>query len=175
MDTTWNTIPDTPDSLVTTSRVAAGTVMSKPLATIDHAASLRDAAEQLAAGGIGALVVLRGAGLVGVLSERDVVAHVAVGADLDHLMVGEVMQGEVVTTTSDATVWDAAVAMVRADVRHLPVLLGDQVAGMLSVRDVLASLTGTGPKVRETHDHSPCPVPGPRVDRGSTRSKETKR
>lgn len=90
---------------------------------------------------------------MGVLSERDVVEQAAVGADLDHLTVGEVMQGDVVTTTSDTPVWDAAAAMVRADVRHLPVLVGGRAVGMLSVRDVLASLTGTGPKVRG--DHSP--------------------
>lgn len=162
MDTT------TPDTLDTRSSVSAGRLMSRPLATIDHSASLREAAEQLAADCIGALVVLRGAALVGVLSERDVVAHLAVGADLDHLTVGDVMQGEVVTLTSDATLWDAAVAMVRADVRHLPVLVGGRAVGMLSVRDVLASLTGTGPKVRGTHDHSPCPGPGSRADRGTT-------
>ena len=150
MDTTLHN----PDILETTPYVSAGTLMSRPLATIDHTASLRSAAEQLAADCIGALVVLHGPALVGVLSERDVVEQAAVGADLDHLTVGEVMQGDVVTTTSDTPVWDAAAAMVRADVRHLPVLVGGRRAvGMLSVRDVLASLTGTGPKVRG--DHSP--------------------
>jgi CBS domain-containing protein len=133
------------DTAVTTPQVTAGTLMSRPLATIDHAATVREAAEQLAADCIGALVVLHGTALVGVLSERDIVAHVAVGADLDHLTVGEVMQADVVTTTSDVSVRDAAVTMVRADVRHLPVMVGDRVEGMLSVRDVLASLTGSAP------------------------------
>ena len=102
---------------------------------------------ELAAGGIGALVVLHGTTLVGVLSERDVVAHVAVGADVDHLTVGEVMQGDVVTTTGDTDVIDAARSMVVADVRHLPVQVDGRVEGMLSARDCLAALSrgGTGP------------------------------
>ena len=65
---------------------------------------------------------------------------------VDHLTVGEVMQSDVVTTTSDASVLDAAEAMVRADVRHLPVKIGDRVEGMLSARDVLAALTEPAPR-----------------------------
>ena len=131
----------------TTTRATVGSLMSRPLATIDHTVSLRQAAVELAAGGIGALVVLHGTTLVGVLSERDVVAHVAVGADVDHLTVGEVMQGDVVTTTGDTDVIDAARSMVVADVRHLPVQVDGRVEGMLSARDCLAALSrgGTGP------------------------------
>ena len=116
------------------------TIMSWPVAIVDHEASLQQAAESLADDGIGALVVLREGALVGVLSERDVVAHVAAGADLTHLTAGEVMSGEVVTTSADATVLEAARAMVEADVRHLPVLDGDLIAGVVSVRDVLPVL-----------------------------------
>lgn len=120
--------------------VTASLLMSRPVAVIDHTVSLRQAVEQLAGDGIGALVVLHGTALVGVVSERDVVMHLALGADLDHLEVGEVMQGEVVTVTGDARVHEAARVMVSADVRHLPVLVDDRVAGMLSVRDVVAAL-----------------------------------
>lgn len=126
----------------TTSRSAAASLMSRPLATIDHTRTLRQAAEELAADGIGALVVMHGTALVGVLSERDVVAHVALGADMDHLSVGEVMQGDVVTIPAHASVLEAAQAMVRAEVRHLPVRSEDQVVGMLSARDCLAALSG---------------------------------
>ena len=125
---------------VSTRRDSVGLLMSRPLATIDHATTLRRAAEELSGGNIGALVVLHGEALVGVLSERDVVAHVALGADLDHLSVGEVMQGDVVTTTADASAWDAACTMVHADVRHLPVLVGDRAEGMVSIRDLVAAL-----------------------------------
>ena len=90
-----------------TGAIAVAVLMGRPVATIDHAASLREAAERLAADGVGALVVLHGTALVGVVAERDVVAHVALGADLDHLTVGDVMQGDVVTTTGDTSAWEA--------------------------------------------------------------------
>lgn len=129
----------------TGAAVTAAVLMGRPVATIDHAASLREAAERLAADGVGALVVLHGSALVGVVAERDVVAHVAVGADLDHLTVGDVMQGDVITTTGDASAWEAARVMTTADVRHLPVLVDGRVVGVLSIRDVVAALCGPSP------------------------------
>lgn len=125
------------------AEVTASVLMSRPIATIDHNASVRQAVEELARDDIGALVVLHGTSMVGVLSERDVVMHVALGVDLDHLEVGEVMQGDVVTVTGDETIVEAARVMVGAGVRHLPVLVDGGVAGMVSARDVLAALVSS--------------------------------
>ena len=115
-------------------------VMSWPVATIDHEASLQEAAEALAADNIGLLLVLREGGLAGVLSERDVVSHVASGTDISHLTVGEVMAGDLVTAPTTASVVEAARTMAEADVRHLPVLDGDLIAGVVSIRDLVAVL-----------------------------------
>jgi CBS domain-containing protein len=116
------------------------TIMSWPVATIDHEATLQEVAEALAADVIGAVLVLREGALVGVVSERDVVAHVAAGTSPSHLSAGEVMAGEVVTTKVDATIIEAARTMAEADVRHLPVLQDGLLAGVVSVRDVLPVL-----------------------------------
>jgi len=116
------------------------TIMSWPVATIDHEATLADAAESLAADDIGALLVMRNHQLAGIVSERDVVQHVAAGTDLTHLQVGEVMSGELVTTSPDATIVSAARLMTDADVRHLPVLQEGLIAGLLSMRDVVLVL-----------------------------------
>ena len=115
-------------------------VMSWPVATIDCEATLEEAAEALAGDNIGVLLVLRDGGLAGLVSERDVVAHVAAGSDLTHLLVGEAMAGELVTTPPDAPISAAARAMVNADVRHLPVLDGKLIAGVVSIRDLVAVL-----------------------------------
>jgi CBS domain-containing protein len=114
--------------------------MSWPVATIDHEATLLAAAESLGADNIGALVVLRNGALVGILSERDVVTHLAAGTHLEHLLVGEAMAGDVVTVRPDTTIAAAARTMVEADVRHLPVLDGRLIAGLVSVRDVVEVL-----------------------------------
>jgi CBS domain-containing protein len=116
------------------------TIMSWPVATIDHEATLEEAAEALAADDIGALLVLRDGDPAGIVSERDVVAHLATGSDLTHLHVGEVMAGDLVTIQAEASVLSAARAMVDADVRHLPVLQGRLIAGMVSIRDVVPVL-----------------------------------
>jgi CBS domain-containing protein len=115
-------------------------IMSWPVATIDHEATLEAAAEALAADNVGVLLVLRDRGVAGLISERDLVLHVAAGSDLTHLHVGEVMAGELVTAPPDATISAAARLMVDADVRHVPVLDGLLIAGMLSIRDVLPVL-----------------------------------
>jgi CBS domain-containing protein len=115
-------------------------IMSWPVATIDHEATLAEAAESLAADDIGALLVLREHRLAGIISERDVVQHAAAGTDLTHLQVGEVMTGELVTTAPDATIVSAARLMSEADVRHLPVLEDGLIAGLVSMRDLVSVL-----------------------------------
>lgn len=116
------------------------TIMSWPVATIDHVATLEEAAEALAADSIGALVVLSEGHLAGIISERDVVMHVAAGTDLSHLLTGETMASDVVTVQADDTILVAARTMVEADVRHLPVLRDQLIAGMVSMRDVVSVL-----------------------------------
>ena len=123
---------------------AVRTVMSWPVATIPAEANVQEAAEALAADDIGVLLVLQDGGLAGLISERDVVAVVGAGVDLSHLTVADAMAGDVVTTTAESTVLEAARTMVAADVRHLPVLHEDLIAGLVSVRDVLAALV-SGP------------------------------
>jgi CBS domain-containing protein len=117
------------------------TIMSWPVATIDHNATLQEAAEALAGDNIGVLLVTRdGDGMVGIISERDVVTHLAAGTHLNRLSVGEAMAGDVVTVRPDATIVAAARTMAEADVRHLPVLDGRLIAGLLSTRDLIGVL-----------------------------------
>jgi CBS domain-containing protein len=125
---------------MTTPYAQVRSVMSWPAAVVDHQASLQEAAEALAAEEVGLLLVLRDGELAGVVSERDVVAHVGAGSDLTHLTVGEVMAVDLVVTPPTATLLEAARTMADADVRHLPVMDGDLIAGVLSLRDVLGPL-----------------------------------
>lgn len=115
-------------------------IMRAPLATVDKGDSLRHAAAELAGGELGALLVSGehgGADIAGIVSERDVVAAVAAGAELDDVQVRDLMTTETITVTADDTVRAAAEAMLEAGVRHIPVLHHGHPVGMLSIRDLL--------------------------------------
>ena len=111
-----------------------------PVATVEGTANLTEAAEELAADDVGALLVLEHGVLSGVISERDVVRHVAEHADPDHLEVRDVMSVDLVTAASSDTIISAARRLLTSGVRHLPVVDAGMIAGIVSARDVLGVL-----------------------------------
>lgn len=122
------------------SEVPASDLMSWPVVTVDHSCTLQEAIEVLGAEEVGAVVVTRHGHPAGVLSERDVVAHLAQAADPAHVTAGEAMTDEVVTAPETITVRDAARLLATADVRHLPLTRDGAIVGMLSCRDVVDAL-----------------------------------
>jgi CBS domain-containing protein len=129
------------------------TVMVWPVATIDSGATLSEVAEALAADEIGALFVLENGGLAGIVSERDVVTHLAAGADPAHLTAGDVMSSELVTVGPDESVLVAARRMQDSQVRHLPVLDHSEIAGILSIRDLFMVLLDAADEPEVVHVH----------------------
>ena len=119
---------------------AIARVMVWPVATVPGEASLLEVAEALAADGVGALGVVEGGHLVGVVSERDVVHHLAQGANPDHVTAADVMATDLVVARPDDPILDAARRMVDAQVRHLPVVEDDKIAGFVSMRDLFEVL-----------------------------------
>jgi len=88
---------------------------------------------------IGALLVMEGAQVVGIFSERDYARKVALlGRDSRDTPVREVMSDKVVYVTLDQTVEDCMAVMTQRHIRHLPVLAADgAVAGFLSIGDLV--------------------------------------
>jgi CBS domain-containing protein len=88
---------------------------------------------------IGALVVLDAAQkLVGIVSERDVVKAVhAHGAAALGMTAGQLMTHKPVTATPDSTVDEAMEIMDQGYFRHLPVMRGDTLVGIVSIRDLV--------------------------------------
>ncbi|MFZ2013500.1 MAG: CBS domain-containing protein [Nocardioides sp.] len=119
-------------------------VMVWPVAVVEAEATLTEVAEALAADEIGALCVTENGVLAGIVSERDVVAHVAAGGDPENLTAADVMSTDLVTLTPDDTVLDAAKRMKDSQIRHLPVLLDDDIAGIVSMRDLFDALVDAG-------------------------------
>ena len=89
--------------------------------------------------GIGALVVSDdGEVLSGIISERDIVRGlVAHGHELLDMQVAELMTRAVKTCTPEANIKDVMAEMTRSRVRHLPVLAGGKLCGIISIGDVV--------------------------------------
>jgi CBS domain-containing protein len=99
---------------------------------------IREAACYMAERRVGATSVLEGTRLVGVLSERDIMSRVvARGLDPDATPVAEVMTRELVVAHAGDSHEDGLRKMRQAGCRHLPVVDGDRLVGMVSQRDLL--------------------------------------
>ncbi|MDX6358907.1 MAG: hypothetical protein QOH37_1961 [Nocardioidaceae bacterium] len=112
------------------------TVMMWPVATVETLASLTQVAEALAADEIGALCVVENDALAGIVSERDIVTHLATGADPAHLTAGDVMSNDLITVGPEDTVLFVSRMMRDAQIRHLPVVDNGLIAGIVSIRDL---------------------------------------
>ena len=98
------------------------------------------AARVLAKRRIGALPVTTLSGkLTGIISERDITRGFAQhGAMLVDLIVGDLMTREVVTCAPDDRASDVATTMESHRIRHVPVIDGDQLTGIISIRDLVS-------------------------------------
>lgn len=88
---------------------------------------------------VGACLVLDGAELAGIFTERDLLRLVAGGAEVASLTVAAAMTAGVTIAPADADLPWAAETMRRLGVRHLPVGEHGQVVGMVSLRDLFAA------------------------------------
>jgi CBS domain-containing protein len=88
---------------------------------------------------IGGVVVLNGDRLAGIFTERDVLRRVvAQGLNPAEITVAEVMTTPVITVPPDLSLEDCAALMTRRGVRHLPVQVGAELTGVVTIQDLLA-------------------------------------
>ena len=124
-------------------------VMTTRLVQAAPGEQVREAVRRMSEAGVGSVAVCEGSRLVGILTERDVLRLVAEGEDLDRVPVGDAMTTPVLTASPDADILAVASLMGERRVRHLPVVEGENLLGMIGIRDVLGALAEA---LWRTHD-----------------------
>ncbi|MEO7261202.1 MAG: CBS domain-containing protein [Jatrophihabitantaceae bacterium] len=108
--------------------------------TITSDASVSELVASLAEHKIGALIVVKGTRTVGIVSERDVVRRLhRVGAQVLELSVSDLMTAPVISCGPKDKVDDIAAEMTDRRIRHMPVLAKDELAGIVTIGDVVAA------------------------------------
>ena len=106
--------------------------------SISKEAMVFDAIQLMADKNIGALLVIEAGKLVGILTERDYTRKIALkGKSSKQTPVKEILSGEVIHVSPDHTVEDCMRLMTDHRVRHLPVLEGEKVGGIISIGDLV--------------------------------------
>ena len=117
--------------------VGDNVVWVPPTATLSRAAQLMMSSE------IGSVAIEVDGALEGILTERDILRAVAEDADLDQDRVSSWMTSYPESFTPEMSVEEAAEWMVVTGFRHLPIVDGDELLGVISIKDVLWAMTET--------------------------------
>ena len=119
--------------------------MTTVVLTVGPGHTLREAAHLMADRSVGAAVVMdpESPG-PGILTERDVLDAIGGGQDPDQEQVGDHLTSQIVFAAPEWSMEEAAVAMVKGGFRHLVVTEGGEIAGLLSMRDIVRCWTEDG-------------------------------
>lgn len=120
--------------------------MSQDLLTVSAGDRLGEAAKRMVARGVGAILVMEGDRLEGILTERDLMRAVAIGYS-DDAGVGDWMTRQPETVEASDATDHAASLMIHGGFRHLPVVDQGRVAGIISIRDLMrVALADSSPR-----------------------------
>ena len=116
-----------------------GDLISGRVYSVAPSATVAEAAATMVKGRVGSAVVVDGPWLLGIFTERDALRVAAAGTDPTTAAVKDWMTKEPMTVDPDTDTDDAAAIMATEGFRHLPVVDGDSVVGVVSLRDVLSA------------------------------------
>ena len=106
--------------------------------TVAPDATVFEAIKMMADKNVGALLVTKDSRLVGIISERDYTRKVALrGKSSKETPVREILSGRVIYVTQEHTIEECLRLMTEHHIRHLPVLEGEKIAGLISIGDLV--------------------------------------
>ncbi len=117
-------------------------IMTNAAVTDQSDDTLVEAARKMWKQQTGSLLVVDGEELVGIVTERDILKAVANGISLNETRISEVMSKDLMTVGPGTSLREAAKVMADKWIRHLPVLDGGKLVGVLSQRDLAGVLAG---------------------------------
>jgi CBS domain-containing protein len=116
-----------------------GEIMTTTVCTVAPETPVAEVAMRMVKGRFGSVVVTKSEMLIGILTERDVLRAAAAGTDLTTSPVSRWMTTDPETVDPDLDSEEAAQIMLSRGFRHLPVVNGNTIMGIVSLRDVLAT------------------------------------
>jgi len=127
----------------------------KHVITVPRSATVLDAARKMHQHHVGAVLVMDESRIVGIFTERDLLNRVvAVEKDPAATPVSEVMTDRVAVCTAATTLEECRAAMTRNKMRHLPVMDGDRLVGIITSGDILArELQDQEETIRYLHEY----------------------
>jgi len=109
---------------------------------VDRDVSVKTAAEMMRDNGIGSIFIASGEGIIGILTDTDLVRRVvAAGADPLTTTVEKIMSAPITSIEGNLTLLDANDLMAKQHIRHLGITKDGEMVGMISVRDLVVFLT----------------------------------
>jgi CBS domain-containing protein len=129
--------------------MAVADVMAFRVVKVSPEDPVRVAIARMLEENVGSVAVCDGERLAGIFTERDVLRLTSEGPDFDEVRVGDVMTTQLVTLSPNDDILDAARLMGERKIRHLPVLEGENLLGMVGIREVVRVLVE---RLWRTHD-----------------------
>ncbi len=129
--------------------MAVADVMAFRVVKVSPDDTVRMAIARMLEENVGSVAVCEGERLVGIFTERDVLRLAGEGPDFSEIRVGDVMTRQLVTLSPDDDILGAARLMGERKIRHLPVLEGENLLGVVGIREVVRALVE---RLWHTHD-----------------------
>ena len=137
-------------AIVTMAAMPIADVMSLRVVSVRPEETVQVAIARMLEENVGSVAVCEDERLVGIFTERDVLRLAGEGGSFHELKVGDVMTRRLVTVAPDVDILDAARLMNERQIRHLPVLQGEHLLGIVGIREVMRSVVE-----RLWRDHDP--------------------
>jgi CBS domain-containing protein len=115
--------------------------------------TVQAAIERMVEANVGSVAVCDGTRLAGIFTERDVLRLAATGVEFGRLRLSEAMTTRLVTVSPDDDIVAVAHLMGERQIRHVPVLEGDNLVGVVGIRDILGVLAELIWRTRDTEAH----------------------